>query len=73
MRERDAQAVLLVRAVEQSDTTGTVLPEHERVAATSRALDGMAVEQLAAREREEVLAHRAQALLDKLEQRHPML
>jgi hypothetical protein len=33
----------------------------------------MAVEQLAAREREEVLAHRARALLDKLGQRHPML
>jgi hypothetical protein len=73
MRERDAQAVLLVRAVEEADTAGTVLPEHERVAATSRALDGMVVEQLAARQREEVLGRRARTLLDKLEQRHPLL
>ncbi|MCP3979185.1 MAG: DUF2868 domain-containing protein [bacterium] len=38
MRERDAQIVLLVRAFEEADPSGRVLPDNARAAATSRAL-----------------------------------
>ena len=71
MRESDAQALLLVRAVEEADAEGRVWPEHERDAATRQALERSGLpEETAA---PEVLAWRARLLTDDLGRRFPVV
>ena len=69
MREREAQTLLLVRAVEEADTQGKVWPEHEREAATRRALEQSGVPEGEAASA--ALAWRARLLLADLERRFP--
>jgi len=80
MRERRAQTVLLVRAFEEADPEGRVLPALRRTEATRRALEiaepalaeeGPAV--IAQTRRAEAIQARADLLLDSLEERHPGL
>lgn len=60
MREAQAQAVVLVRAFEEADPQGRVLPAHDRAAATEAA-------RAAGGDDETVLAARAASLLPALE------
>ena len=80
MRERLAQTVLLVRAFEETDPGGRLLPPQRRTEATRRALEaaepihsakGPAV--IARTRRAETVQHRARLLLDFLEERYPAL
>jgi hypothetical protein len=73
MRERDAQAVLLVRAVEETDGKGRILPEHERAAATRQALERTGAADPGPVGRRDAVRRRARTLLTGLEDRHPAL
>jgi hypothetical protein len=79
MDSRSLQNILLVKAVEEHDADGTVLPHAEREAATRNALRAYpavaAGSDKARRERHtwKVLAARGQELAARLEQRHPVV
>lgn len=65
MREEDLRAVLLVKAIEELDREGTIIPRADRTAA---ARDAKREPQPA-----DPLAQRAKALLAKIEVRHPFV
>ncbi len=64
MHESDLRAVLLVKAIEESDREGLVLPRADRLAAAREAKRAAAPDPL---------AHRARALLAKVVARHPFV
>jgi len=67
MRAEDLRAVLLVKAVEESDRTGTVLPSADRAAAARAARR----ENPHTSALDSLLAARAQKLLPRILERHP--
>ena len=78
MRERSLRSILLVRAIEEADRTGTLIPVADRVAATREASrdrapsappEGGALRGGAQR----MLAARAEALRRRIVQRHPFV
>jgi hypothetical protein len=69
VQEREVQALLLVRAVEEVDAEGRVWPEHEREAATRRALAESGLPEGNATAA--TLSLRARLLLADLERRFP--
>ena len=78
MRERSLRSILLVRAIEEADRTGTLIPVADRVAATREASrdrvpsappEGGALRGGAQR----MLAARAVALRRRIVQRHPFV
>lgn len=79
MRARDARDILLVKAIEESDRAGQILPLADRAAATRAVLreHKPAPKDTARagidRATSAVLAERARRLLEPLEQRHPFL
>jgi hypothetical protein len=79
MRERDARDILLVKAIEESDRAGQILPLADRAAATREVLRAHKAARPGAahagidRATSAVLAERARRLLGPLEQRHPFL
>lgn len=74
MNETAAREVLLVRAIEQADSTQVLLSRDDRELARRSATElarWVAAEQRSPRDPGEFLARRARLLLDKLEERHP--
>ena len=74
MNETAARDVLLVRAIEQTDTAQSLLSREDREFASRSATElarWSAAEQRAPLDPGEFLARRAGLLLDKLDQRHP--
>jgi hypothetical protein len=78
MRERDARDILLVKAIEEADRAGQILPLADRAAATRevlRARGSRSAAPAGASDRAtlDLLAERARRLMRPLEQRHPFL
>ena len=74
MNETAARDVLLVRAIEQSDASQSLLSREDREFASRTATElarWTAAEQRAPLDAGEFLARRARLLLDKLDERHP--
>lgn len=69
MRAEDLRAVLLVRAVEEADRAGTLLPSADRAAASRAARR----EHRSSNEMAILLPARARRLLERLVARHPIL
>ena len=67
MREHDLRNVLLVKAVEETDTDGTLLPPADRLAAAREAM------RAAPGEEEAMMAVRARILLERIAARHPFV
>jgi len=67
MREEDLRKVLLVKAVEEADTDGTLLPAADRAAAAREAMRN------APRDEAALMAARARTLLDRIAARHPFV
>ena len=67
MRERDLRNILLVKAVEESDRDGTLLPPADRAAAGREAMRGTD------RSQDQLLLARAQALTGRIAARHPFV
>ncbi len=67
MREHDLRNILLVKAVEETDRDGTLLPPADRAAAGREAMRG------GARDEELLLLARAQALMARIVARHPFV
>lgn len=68
MREEDLRRVLLVRAVEEADRDGTLLPPAERAAAGREAM-----REAGSADPERLLAARARTLLARIVARHPFV
>jgi hypothetical protein len=71
MREEDLRKVLLVKAVEEADADGTLLPPADRAAAAREAMRGGAG--AAAADEPQLMAARARTLFARIASRHPFV
>ncbi len=81
MREEELRSVLLVKAIEETDRDGALIPAADRLAASKAAKRAFPVDESAAtvagrnlsRAAQRMLLHRTRALLGQMRARHPFL